>query len=348
MVNQPSWFQTVFQVKGSVAIAILPQLLFFSTFAAVICLCDQVHFLDFWAIPGDLTNNVVYNLVLGLLLVFRTNTAYEQYWEGCKVWGAIVENSRNLAREIYLGVAMTTLPGLAQDTAGPVKASLEKSEGVKVEGVQAEKTVVLRWIAAFAIATKLHLRQEAMNDELKAMLSPQAAQTLATVKNVPLEIALWLGNYFQQQHHQKRLDSTKLAALNAYLNNLIAGLTSCERIAKTSVPVAYTIYLKRLIFIYCLFLPFQLVHNVGWWTVFVVTTVSFILLGVEEIGYELEDPFGRDANDLHLDEICHTILDNVEEILAFAPAHLAADSTTWEESGNAPTTLSSPSFTIGP
>ena len=103
------------------------------------------------------------------------------------------------------------------------------------------------------------------------------------------------------------------------LNSLIEGLTGCERITRTPIPLAYSIYLKRLILIYCLSLTFNFGQDLGFSTAIFVGLVSFLLLGVEEIANEIEMPFGKDSNDLPLDQICENIMQNSEIVIAFTP-----------------------------
>jgi putative membrane protein len=96
-------------------------------------------------------------------------------------------------------------------------------------------------------------------------------------------------------------------------------LGGCERILKTPIPPAYSIHLKQLLLIYCLTLPFQIVSQLQWWTAPIVCLVSFAVFGIEEIGIEIENPFGDDLNDLPLDNICRTMKINIEDLISFAP-----------------------------
>ena len=94
----------------------------------------------------------------------------------------------------------------------------------------------------------------------------------------------------------------------------------CERILKTPMPLAYAIHLKQLLLIYCLLLPFQMVDKLGFWTGAIVALISFTLFGIEEIGLEIENPFGYDANDLPLDAICNTMKRNIEDLITLTPS----------------------------
>ncbi|UBF24771.1 hypothetical protein K9N68_24370 [Kovacikia minuta CCNUW1] len=291
---KPNWFQMALTVRGSVLPIILPRIFLFGCIGVLVSLAHASGLLFYSDTLGDLTNNVACNLVLGLLLVFRTNTAYERFWEGRKAWGTLVVNIRNLAREIQVGV-------------------MEPDEVARVE-----KRAALNWLGAFVIATKLHLRNQPIADQLDSLTEPEVRSVLSQSKNSPLDLLLFVSDYLQQQSQKQRLDSSQRYILTELLNNLVEGLTSCERIASTPMPIAYSIYLKRLIMIYCGLLPFSLVEGLNWWTGAVVALISFVLLGVEAIGNEIEDPFGTDPNDLPLDEICNAVLDTIESAKQFA------------------------------
>jgi ion channel-forming bestrophin family protein len=291
-LEKPNWFMTTFQLRGSVILMILPRILLFCGLAVVVSFLYTSGQPIYLEKLGNFTTNVIYNLVLGLLIVFRTNTSYDRFWEGRKAWGALVVNIRNLTHELQIG--------------------LTESAGTD----PAEKLAAIQLLSAFAIATKLHLRNEAINDELKALLTPAQVQQLESTQHRPLVIVFWIRSYLQQQLKTGNIADSKVAAANAMLNSLVEGMSGCERIITTPIPIAYRIFLQRLILIYCIGLPFRVVPTLAWWAIPITAIVSFLLLGVEEVGRELENPFGYNANDLPLDDICNTILSNVESTIA--------------------------------
>ncbi len=244
------------------------------------------------AVSWPVLGGVVPSLVLGLLLVFRTNTSYERFWEGRKLWGTIVNTSRNLARQIW----------------------------VSVETSRQSKEQALKLIVAFAIATKQHLRQHPYDPALRHLVSPAQLDKLLEMNSPPLEIALWLGDYLQVQQLKGRINPYQLQAMTKQLNDLVDALGGCERILKTPLPIAYSIHLKQLLVMYCLALPFQVVSELNWWTVPVVSLVAFAVFGVEEIGLEIENPFGCDTNDLPLNAICHTMERNIQDLITLTPS----------------------------
>ncbi|MEN9217728.1 MAG: bestrophin family ion channel [Gloeomargarita sp. DG02_5_bins_242] len=294
-ISTQPWFRLALQMRGSVLPRIAPRIALFMTYSAVIVLCRQMG----WKLPinvlGEITSNVAYNLVLGLLLVFRTNSSYDRYWEGRKAWGQVVISLRNLARTIQASIPVAH----AQDW-------------------QAKKRA-FQLLMAFPIAMKLHLRQVADNRELADLLTPAECAELDHVPNRPVYLTLWLQEYLQKQVQQERLDSNRAWELDDSINQLMQGLAACERIVQTPVPLAYVIYLKQLILVYCLALPLGLKPELGWATVLIAGIVAFILMGVEELAREVENPFGFDVNDLPLDDICAMIRRNINMISQFSP-----------------------------
>lgn len=261
-----SWFQAVWQLKGSILPAIFPRVLLFSLLGFLISLIHYYGYSLPEQIFGNVITNVAYNLVLGLLVVFRTNTAYDRYWEGRKIWGGIIINSLNLGRKIWLAVA--------------------ENEPLDREN----KIAALKLLGAFAIVTKLQLRRLPINSELESLLTQSQYSQLKEVKNPPLKIAVWIGDYLQQQQINQRLSMDEMLAMNTSLDSMVEAFMGCERILTTPIPLAYAIYLKRLLLIYCFALPLKLVHDLHLWTGLIVALISFILLGIEEIGNQIE-PF---------------------------------------------------------
>lgn len=290
-VDRANWMQLALQWRGSVASKVFPGILLCGGLGIVVSLFDYFGFFLSWKGFDILITNVSYNLVLGLLLVFRTNSAYDRFWEGRKAWGAITASIRSLGHLIWVAIA---------------EAEPKDRES---------KVSALRLLVACAIAIKLQLRQQPINSELEVLITQEQFLKLKAVKSTSLQLAVWVGDYLQQQYNRKLVSVNQLTAMNGLVNNVLGSLTTCERILSTPIPLAYAIYLKRLLLIYCISLPFQVVNTLHWWTSPIVVILSFVLLGVEEIGTEIENPFGDDANDLPLDEICATISQDIEDLI---------------------------------
>lgn len=286
------WLRTALQLKGSVVLDVLPRSLFCGFFGLIVSIAFHKEI----PVSVPALASLIPNIVLGLLLVFRTNTAYDRFWEGRKAWGKLVNDTRNLARQIWVTVRE------------------------KTERDRAEKIEALHLLVAFAIATKSHLRQEQIETELEHLLSPDYISKLKNINHPPLRVAFWIGDYLQFQQQRGRIEIHQLIEMQLLLNGLVDCLGACERILKTPMPVAYAIHLKQLILLYCLSLPFQMVGSLEWWTAPVVVLISFTLFGIEAIGIEIENPFGRDPNDLPLDTICETMLKNIRDLTSLEPS----------------------------
>ena len=292
-----SWFKVVFRWRYSVIPAIIPRVIFCGLFGLLVSIIHY-YYVD---VGLPILSSVVPSIVLGLLLVFRTNTAYERLWEGRILWGNLVNSIRNLARIIWVSV---------------IENNSKDRE---------EKTIILRLLIVFAIATKLHLRGEAINREIVDLVPERWYDKLQKVHNPPLQVALLIGEYLQQKFERDCINSYQLTAMLKLLDAMVNVLGGCERILKTPIPVAYSIHLKQLLLIYCLTLPFQLVTELAWWTAPIVSVISFTVFGIEQIGIEIENPFGHDANDLPLESICQTIQVNIEELINFIPLQNSDD-----------------------
>lgn len=234
-------------------------------------------------------------VVLGLLLVFRTNTAYERFWEARKLWGGQITTSRSLAQSIW-----TLIPTVD-------------------ESHVREKQKIAQLLPAFAIATKLHLRAEPINQELTNLIDPEQSKLLPQQPHhLPLTILGWLRDWIQQQFQHGLISDRQQTYLFELIDILNTNLGAYERILNTPIPLAYSLHLHHLIYLYCLLFPIQVVDSLKWLTIPATCLVAFALFGIEEIGIEIQNPFGYDENDLELDRYCEIIQNNVNEITTTA------------------------------
>jgi putative membrane protein len=225
-------------------------------------------------------------LAIGLLLVFRTNAGYDRFWEGRKLWGAIVNESRNLGR--LASVLLAEDPALLRR--------------------------VLGCGTAFAWATLRALRKGLDPSPLPGL--PPEDTDVAEAGHVPLALARRLSLHFDEARRRGLISDYQQMTLDQNVQLLIDYLGGCERILKTPLPFAYVVHLRRTLVIYCFSLPFALLPSFGWGTMAVTLGVAYVLFGIEEIGVEISDPFGTDDNDLPLEDICATIQ---RDLTALAP-----------------------------
>jgi len=234
-----------------------------------------------------ITMHSLLGIVLGLFLVFRTNSAYDRWWEGRKLWGSMVNNTRTLAIKI--------------------DAFLDK------EDVETRKWFSIM-IPNFVFAVKEHLRRGVKFAELEAVHS-QFINELKTFKHIPNKLSSMMYHRINSLYKQNKVSGDQLFILDKELKEFMDILGACERIKNTPIPYNYSMYIKQFIFIYVVTLPAGFVSTSGYLTIPIVTLITFVLLSVELIAEEIEDPFGTDINDLPMDELAEKIKDDVKEIL---------------------------------
>ncbi len=278
------FWRLVFQLRGSVIPRIALRMLLVTLVAVGMTL---VHF--YWRpIKFSSTPFSIVGVALGLLLVFRTNASYDRFWEGRKLWGRVV----NAARNYGIGVNSYIHSG------GEASALKTRS----IDGT-----------VAFCRLMMQHLRSEYDANAVGHLVDKDLLQQLNEADHKPVRMMSELAKWLEQARVEKRISDVQAAELNKELTELIGCLGGCERILKTPLPLAYVLHLKRFMVLFCLVLPAGLVFDLGWWTIPSIFFITYSFFGIEEIGIEIEDPFGRDPNDLPLDGLCDTIEKNLKE-----------------------------------
>jgi putative membrane protein len=273
------WLDHFFDLRGSLVREIVTRVLLCVGWSALVVWFHRaVHPVG---IPSLL--HTLVGVALGLLLVFRTNASYDRFWEGRKLWGGIVNDSRNLIR-------------LAT-------AHLRNEPDLLARLTQ--------WTAAFPCAAKGVLQGENSLGRHVPELPPADRRAVETSQHPALTVALRLTECVLEARRQGAISEIIHGSLDKNIQSLVDYLGGCERIRKTPLPFAYVVHLRRALVLYCYSLPFALVETFGWTTVLDVLLVSYTYFGIEEIGVEIEGPFGSDDNDLPLDDICLSIHDNV-------------------------------------
>ncbi|WP_051296363.1 bestrophin family protein [Eisenibacter elegans] len=231
------------------------------------------------------TAHSILGLVLGLLLVFRTNTAYDRWWEGRKLLGLFVSNARALAIK--------------------ANALVQKPE---------DRQAVARLIAAYGFALKNHLRNITKIDYYPLLTDHERAH-LAKMKHIPNAIVGLLYARLHQLHQEEGTAAGHFVSVDNHLTAFTEALSGCERVQRTPMPIAYGVHLYQFLHLYLFTLPLILLDELDYWTIPVSCFVYYALMGLRMIGEEIEDPFGTDVNDLPVETICNTVYNNVYEAL---------------------------------
>ena len=284
--NPKSWVQLIFAIHKSDTLRILwKELIYMGLFTVAIAYVEITYFPDATYLSNLTAVYSLVGFVISLLLVFRTNTAYDRWWEGRKKWGEMVNDSRNLA------VKISTL-------------QFDKEEN----------DFFRRMISNFTFATKEHLRRNIDLDELQ--LTDEERRGLAQKKHIPVEIVHLMFKHMNKLKDAGQLSEIEYLAINDNLDSLVDSLGACERILNTPIPFSYSLFLKKFIFIYTTTLPLAFVTTFGYFSALIATFVFYVLVSMEVLAEEIEDPFGTDDNDLPTDQLCETIRTNVDEVFS--------------------------------
>lgn len=283
--NPKEWFGLIFRFHKSDTFRKMFWVLVVYAFStgALVYLELHVKGLDFFA--NGLQIHSLLGFVIGLLLVFRTNSAYDRWWEGRKQWGALVNSSRNAALKFQSALQ------------GKPNEQLYYATGLK----------------NYSIALRDHLREGA-NPKLFIGNQVWDNAELENKKHVPNAIAKRLHLKTQDMFNQKEITGEQLIVLHQELKDLTDITGACERIRNTPIPFSYNLFIKKFIFAYTLSLPLSLAFNFEYWSVPISTFILYIFGSLELLAEEIEEPFGLDASDLPTDEITAKIVENIDEI----------------------------------
>jgi len=239
--------------------------------------------LSAYSTVGDLPSNIhaVLTVVLGWLLVFRTNASYSRWWEARTLWGKLVNISRNLAIKV----------------ADLVKADDDDLNRFRID------------IVAFAYGLKDHLRGESRLQSLPGFEAcPDHPSHVPSylITRMYGEFGGWLKNGF--------VDSGVLRVLDVESREFLAICGDCERIRTTRAVRSYRAFARQCVFVYLLTFPWGIVNHFVWWTVPLSTIAAYFMLGLETVSEHVEQPFGEDTDDLDLDGLCENIRVTVQEV----------------------------------
>ena len=290
--NPKDWFSYIFHIhKADTVRKLLPLVIAISLYSCVIAYFELTYWnLSTTAYIKNLgVMHTLLGFVISMLLVFRTNTAYDRWWEGRKLWGGLVNNSRNLAMKLSSFL--------------PVDDLVQRSFFRKI-------------IPAYAYSLHNHLHKEKIRVELFEEEGHQHVfSKLDHSKHIPNQVALLMYQHVQQLYQDKKISGDQLIVLNNELQSFTDTCGACERIKNTPIPFSYSVFIKKFIFLYTMTLPFGYVFTLGYFVIPVVAFVFYVLASLELIAEEIEDPFGGDANDVPTEKLAQTIQRGVADII---------------------------------
>lgn len=215
--------------------------------------------------------------VLSLLLVFRTNTAYDRWWEGRKLWGKLVNDSRNFVIKIN---------------------SILPENDVK------NRTQIAKYLRFFPYFLTNHLSKESTRLVLDEDFSDLQKELQ---HHPPAELVFLLTKKLYQLKKENKISDTEMLFLDTQLSGFLDVCGGCERIKNTPIPYSYSSFIKKFIIFYVMALPVANVVNLGGFMIPITMFVYYVLMSLELIAEEIEDPFNNDENDIPMEAISQNI-----------------------------------------
>ncbi|QXI40837.1 bestrophin family protein [Pseudomonas xantholysinigenes] len=269
---QPNLLNVLITLKGSIARRVVRRTLMVSVLASLIVLVETLHPAFYSRVNA--TPFTLLGLSLSIFMSFRNNACYDRWWEGRKAWGQVVIEIRSFVR------------------ASAVIADPQ------------QRRQLLQGLCGFAHALNARLRG---GDEYKAAAAWVADAASLPQHNLSDGILQALGARISRLAQYQQISEWRYVNLEQRLTGLSQAQAACERIKNTPLPFPYTLLLHRTIFLFCVLLPFAMAEPLGWLAPLFTAIVSYTFFGLDAISNELEDPFGRDENDLPLDAIVRTV-----------------------------------------
>lgn len=285
------WFRLLFVWRGSVLPYIVTRLLLVLAVSVISVLCSGWWMSEHANSALSIPPFTLMGIALAIFLGFRNSVSYDRFWEARKQWGNLLIGARSLTREVA--------------SFAPDDTALQQR--------------VARTLAAFVYALKHQLRGTDPADDLACRLDAEVRQRVAGARFVPAAILLDMARDLAAAQRQGTISDLQLQSMDRNLNLLTEASGACERIANTPIPYTYRVLMNRTVMVYCLLLPIGLSTSIGWLTPLIATFVAYTFLALDVIGEQIEEPFGKEPNDLALASMCHAIELTVCELVGETP-----------------------------
>lgn len=219
-------------------------------------------------------------LALAIFMGFCNTASYDRFWEGRKLWGLLVIETRSLTRQI-----LSFIPNVSKE----------------------EKQEIVKLISAFCWSLNYQLRDKSETKPIQHLLSEEQFRKIQSKKFIPNIILGFISDWLNAQNKKGNIDTIVLTSMNHQLNQFSNISGGCERIYNTPLPFAYSVLLHRTVYLYCFWLPFGLLDSLDWMMPLIVLLISYTFIALDAIIQEIAEPFGEEENDLALNSICRTI-----------------------------------------
>jgi ion channel-forming bestrophin family protein len=291
--NTKNWVQFIFLIqKSDTLVRLAPLILVILLYSLGIAYLELEYFKfgeNSWVKNLPVMHSLL-SFVISMLLVFRTNTAYDRWWEGRKLWGNLVNSSRNFALKLA--------------------AILDPKDEIN-------RRFFRKTIPMYGFVLKDHLQSKSteymLDDENQFFEDLPSA--LSKQNHVPNQVAKLMFARLNELYKNGKISGDQLIVLNGEITSFTDICGACERIKNTPIPYSYSSFIRKFILFYSITLPIGYSLIMGYYAAPIVAFIFYVLASLELIAEEIEEPFGTDQNDLPMEKIAENIDKHVGEIL---------------------------------
>jgi putative membrane protein len=295
--NPKEWFTFLFRIhKYETFRQLLPLMIGVAVYSGLIAYVELHSFFSPETKEQTKSISTIFSILgftLSLMLAFRTNSAYDRWWEGRKLWGDLTNSTRGFSAHINGILAVSDLQN---------------------------RRIIAAHIACFAYALRFHLKGEStdrdiLENELDEHYLVNYRELFSSASHQPMAIFKSLVNHIHQLNYQGVITAEQLYLLKTELNKLIEVCGACERIKSTPIPISYAAFLKKFIFFYVMLFPLIYGMHMSFYIIPVTVFILYVLSSIELIAEEIEDPFSDSPNDLPTFKLAKGIAMGAKSIL---------------------------------
>lgn len=231
--------------------------------------------------------------VISLLLAFRSNQAYDRWWEARIIWGSIVNDSRTFTRQLLCFM------------------QTPYSEDNRSEF---QERMINRQIA-WCYSLGQSLRKLDPQAGLEKYISRKELAFISNHDNVPYALINLHAKDLRMAVEEGWINEFQQVELDRTLTRLCESMGRCERIKNTIFPITYSMYIHFSLYFFILLLPFGVIEYVGVIEIPLVTTLASFFLLIERMAVHLQDPFENKPTDTPVSSIALTIERNLKQMM---------------------------------
>lgn len=262
------------------------------------------HFYHVISINIPIAVPTIIGTIISLLLAFKSNQAYDRWWEARTVWGAIVNDSRSLMRQVI---------------------GYYKDPELSMEGAAFKERFSKRQ-AAWCYSLSYSLRGQDALQAIKHLLTDDELLFIKKHKHIPNALLLLHSKELKKAHYEGKINTYQQVEIDNTLTRLCDSMGKCERIKNTIFPTTYSMYIRFTLCLFLILLPFGLTDYLGWMQIPIVATIGAACFLIEKMAIHLQDPFENRPTDTPMLTISANIENNLMQMVnEYKNGHVAPD-----------------------